>query len=282
MQPKKLSKRLIIPVFINHKGCPHRCIFCNQKSAVEFYHTPVEKIPEIVKKYISTQIKKFGKINPKYEEVQLAFYGGSFTCLNKYQTDRYLKTAKNLQKIYPINSLRISTRPDCISEDILQYLKSYKVKTIEIGAECFDDKILNILNRGHTVNDILNAVNLIKSYNFELSIQLMIGLPEEDENIIQKNIKFLREIKPDFLRIFPLIVLKNTKLEEMYFNKDYVPLTLEKAIKILRKFFNVCEETGIKIIQTGLHYSEHLLNNYVAGPIHPALRDLVMNKEDTL
>ncbi len=280
MQQKKLSKRLIIPIFINHKGCPHRCIFCSQKSAVEDYNTPIEKIPEVIESYISTQIKKFGKINPKYEITQIAFYGGSFTCLGKDFMDKYFKSVINYFEKYKIDSIRISTRPDCIDINILQYLKENNVKTIEIGAECFDDNILKILKRGHSVNDIVNASRLIKENNFELSIQLMVGLPGENEEIIEKKLKYLKKIKPNFLRIFPLIILKDTELEKMYYEKKYNPISLEDAVEILSKFYTLCEKEGIYIIQMGLHYSEHLIKNYIAGPIHPAIKDLVKNKVD--
>ncbi len=276
MQQRKHLKRLIIPIFINHKGCPHRCIFCSQKSAVEFYDTPIDRIPEIIESYISSQIKKYGKINPKYELIQIAFYGGSFTCINKEFMDRYFNSVSELFCKYNINSIRISTRPDCIDNNILEYLKTRNVKTIEIGAECFDDNILNILKRGHTVKDILNSCELIKSNDFELSLQLMIGLPGENEKIIEKNLEYLSKIRPHFLRIFPLIVLKNTELEKMYIEKKYLPITLDKAVTILKKFYILCEKEGIRIIQMGLHYSEHLLNHYVAGPLHPVLRDLVI------
>ena len=278
MQQKKHSKRLIIPIFINHKGCKHRCIFCSQKSAVEFHDTPIEKIPEIIESYISTQIKKFGKINPKYDTIQIAFYGGSFTCTGKIFMNRYFNAVKPFMSKYNIDSIRISTRPDCINYEILNFLKSNKVKTIEIGAECFDDKILDILNRGHSVEDILNASKMIKENKFELSIQLMIGLPEENEEVLHKNLHFLKKIKPDFLRIFPLIVLKDTELEKMFREKRFTPITLEKAVEILKKFFDLCEKNNIKIIQTGLHYSEHLLKNYVAGPLHPSLKDIVLKR----
>ncbi len=280
MQQKRRLKRLIIPIFINHKGCPHRCIFCSQKSAVEDYNTPIEKIPEVIESYISTQIKKFGEINPKYEITQIAFYGGSFTCLGFDFMEKYFSKVEPFFLKYKINSIRISTRPDCVNQEILDFLKIKKVKTVEIGAECFDDNILKILKRGHTVNDIINACKLIKENNLELSIQLMVGLPEENEKIIEKNLKYLKEIKPDFLRIFPLIVLKNTELEKMYYEKKYTPISLENAVKILSKFYNLCEREGINIIQMGLHYSEHLVKNYVAGPLHPAIKDLVMNKVD--
>ena len=276
MQQKRHSKRLIIPIFINHRGCKYRCIFCSQKSAVEFHDTPFEKIPEIIESYISTQINKFGKINPKYEITQIAFYGGSFTWIGKNFMNKYFNAVKPFMTKYNIDSIRISTRPDCINYEILNFLRNNKVKTIEIGAECFDDNILEILKRGHSVEDILNASKIIKENNFELSIQLMIGLPEENEDVLNKNLQFLKKIKPDFLRIFPLIVLKNTEIEKMFREKRFTPITLEKAVEILKRFFDLCKENRIKIIQTGLHYSEHLLKNYVAGPLHPSLKDIVL------
>ena len=278
MQQKKHLKRLIIPIFINHRGCPNRCIFCSQKSAVEFSDTPLEKISEVIESYISSQIKKFGRINPRYEIIQIAFYGGSFTCMGLNFMKRYIDKVKPFFDRYNIDSLRISTRPDCINQEILDFLKENKTQTIEIGAESFDDSMLKILKRGHTVDDILKASKLIKMNNFELSIQLMIGLPFETEEIIEKNLKYLKLIKPDFLRIFPLIVLKDTELENMYRKKIFTPVSLEKAVKILAIFYKHCEKENIKIIQMGLHYSEHLMKNYIAGPIHPAIGDLVKYK----
>ncbi len=282
MQQKKQSKRLIIPIFLNHKGCPHRCIYCNQKSAVGISIKNLNEIDDTVKSYIKTQIEKYGKINPKYETTQLAFYGGSFTCLEKNEMINLLKIGKKYIYENFVDSLRVSTRPDCISEEILKILKEYKVKTVELGCESFSDNILKILNRGHTVEDIIKAYNLLKKEDFEISLQIMIGLPEEKDEDIEKIIYYLKELKPDFVRLFPLIVLKNTYLEKMYRAKIYKPITLEKAIKILGKIYKNCIEEGIKVIQIGLHYSEHLLKNYVAGPIHPRIGELVINSVDTL
>ncbi len=278
MQQKKHSKRLIIPIFINHKGCKHRCIFCNQKSAVEHSISSLDEIPNIINSYISTQINKFRRINPKYKKVQIAFYGGSFTCLTFDMMERYFEMAISYIKKGIVDSIRISTRPDCINEDVLNFLKEFKVETIELGCESFDDNVLNILKRGHSVNDIIDSSNLIKKRNFELALQLMIGVPGETKKTHENNFLYLKKIKPVFLRIFPLIVLKNTELEKLYYNGKFKPLKLNEAIEILCKYFKFCEENGIKIIQMGLHYSDHLLKNYVAGPLHPSLKDLVIKQ----
>ncbi len=277
MLPKKPSKRLIIPIFLNHKGCNHRCIFCNQRSAVGISLSSIEEIKSIVNSYINSQVKKFGKINPKYESVQIAFYGGSFTCLEKKIMIKYLKQAYFFVENNKVNSLRISTRPDCINPEIIKILKDFKVKTIEIGGESFDNQILQILKRGHSVNDILISSELIKKNNLELTLQLMVGLPNETKETHELNKKFLLKIKPNFLRIFPLVVLKNTELENMYRNNLFYPLSLKEAIEVLKDYYIFCEKVGIKIIQMGLHYSTHLLENYVAGPLHPSLKDIIKN-----
>jgi histone acetyltransferase (RNA polymerase elongator complex component) len=280
-------KRFIIPIFLNQQGCKYKCIFCNQFKITGSSIKPTQYIDE-VKNYIDTQIKKFGQINPKYKISQISFYGGSFTCLPIKIMDKYINIVKPFlknsieeteQKYKVIDSLRLSTRPDCINEDILKFLKGNHVETIEIGAQCLDNKLLKILNRGHTVEDVYNAFNLLKKFNFETGLQLMVGVPCETTKTIENSIKIIiNKIKPNFIRIYPLIVLKNTQLEKMYHNNEYISLTINEAVERASLIAQECLKNGINVIRIGLQYNETLKESYVAGPLIPNFGDLVKNK----
>jgi histone acetyltransferase (RNA polymerase elongator complex component) len=268
-------KRFIIPIFISNKGCKHRCIFCNQFNISSDLSHP-EKVKNIVKDYLKTQYEKYGSINPKYEKSQISFYGGSFTCLEKDLMVKYLSEAFKFVNNNLIDSLRLSTRPDCINGDTVEILKNYKVETVEIGAQTFNDRLLKILNRGHTVQDILNSVKILKQHLFEIGIQVMVGLPEETEENISELIDILiNQIKPDFIRIYPLLVVKGTILEKFYINKKFQPLSTEKTIKRCKKIFQNCLKNDIEVIRIGLQDNELLKSNIIAGPYIPNIGELV-------
>ncbi len=256
-------------------GCKHQCIFCNQHKIAQLPVKPFE-IENTVESYLQSQIKKYGKIHNKYKIKEISFYGGSFTCMKQDKMIQYLEKAYTYVKMGLIDSLRLSTRPDCIDDNILNILHKYSVKTIELGAQTLNDGLLKILKRGHNLEHVLNASNLIKSKGFNLGIQLMVGVPGENDDIIKKNIEILiKKIKPKFIRIYPLIVLKDTYLEKMYQNNEYSPLTIEETVKRCKKIVEKCSKKDIEVIRIGLQSTEVLRENIVAGPFLDNLGQIV-------
>ena len=215
-----------MPVFVSDLGCPFQCIYCNQK-----------KITGVSKKYDVSELEKYinenlSYYNDKTKPVQLAFYGGSFTGIDYGTQISYLKCVRKFIEKGLIESIRISTRPDYITKNILEYLLHYDVKTIELGVQSLNDNVLLASKRGHTYLDVKNASELIKNYGFELGHQIMPGLIGDNINTIKETLDKSISMKPDLVRIYPLLVLKDTLLEKMYLNNEYIPLTLEEAVEI--------------------------------------------------
>ena len=270
-----MKKEYIIPIFVPHLGCPNSCTFCNQKTI----SGQVKQVTgEDVKKIIEYYLIHF-KDNNKYVEV--AFFGGSFTGIDEKVQDELLTAAYEFIEQKKVNSIRISTRPDYIDKKILKRLKKYKVKTIELGVQSTDNYILNKCQRGHTFEDVKKASKLIRRAGFILGHQMMVGLPDSTENNEIKTANDLIKLKPKFVRIYPVLVIKGTKLEEEYKNGEYVPLTVNQAVqrcKILLNMFNSKNINVIRLVLQNINSIDepgHKESEVVAGPYHPCFRQLV-------
>ena len=305
-------KPLIIPVFIPNQGCPNVCIFCNQRKISGVLHPPEQDdVKEIIKTHLSTFYEKGEKgdgsllyspipsspplikggwgdyfplfsLSLKRPESnfffrEVAFYGGSFTGLDLNYQKRLLGTARVEMDKGLIDGIRISTRPDYIDDERLKILKNYGVKTIELGVQSLSNKVLESSKRGHNSSSVLKAAELIKGYGFSLGIQLMMGLPEDNEDFLKHTVNETIRIKPDFVRIYPILVLKETELELLYYKGMYMPLTLEETVRygkeIVREFYSA----GIPVIRFGLQPTDNvnLNSDVVAGPCHPSLRHII-------
>lgn len=259
-------KYKILPIFMPQYACPFKCVFCNQ----ELISGEKEKVTfERIKK----QILKGLELHQE-NEVELAFYGGNFTAIPLEIQRRYLELANSFDRI---KSIRISTRPDCIDDEILEFLKRYNVKIIEIGIQSMFDDVLIKTNRGHTSQDSINAMKLIKEHNFLLGAQVMIGLPSSDIGKDIKTAEIVCEYKPDFARIYPTLVIKNTQLEIMFKKGEYKPLELKEAILISAKVKKIFIKNNVKVIRVGLQPTEEINYNaeVLAGPFHPSFGELV-------
>lgn len=265
------KKEYIIPLFIPFYGCPHDCAFCNQRKITnKNENLSLEDIDLEVSKYLkffsTNQIKK-----------QVAFFGGSFTGIDRKRMISYLKTAHKYIEKGLIDSIRISTRPDYIDEDILEILKRYDVETIELGIQSLDDEILKLNGRGHTVKQAVTASKLIKKYRFTLGHQIMPGLIGDTFEKSYRTVLDSIKLNPDIVRIYPTLVIKQTLLESLYLKGKYHPLDLNEAIKICSVLYALYELNDINVIRIGLQPTENI--NYgkdvVTGPFHPAIRQLV-------
>lgn len=270
-----MQNNYIIPIFIPHLGCPNDCTFCNQKS-ISGQAKQVTKME--VKDTIEEYLESFKDENA-YKEV--AFFGGSFTGIDKEKQEELLSVAYEYIKNKKINSIRVSTRPDYIDKDILKLLKKYGVKTIELGVQSTNDYILKRCKRGHTFEDVKNASKLIKKYHFDLGHQMMIGLPESTRLDELNTARDLIKLKPKIVRLYPVLVIKNTQLEKEYNNKEYEPLSLEQAVERCKELYYLFDSKKITVIRMGLQNTDiisdpkNAKSEVVAGPYHEAFGQLV-------
>lgn len=270
-----MKKEYIIPIFVPHLGCPHQCTFCNQK---EISGQTKQVTANDVKETIEYYLKNF-KDNSKYVEV--AFYGGSFTAIDEKKQNELLEAANEFIKQGRVNSIRLSTRPDYIDKSILKRLKKYNVKTIELGVQSANDYILAKCQRGHTFEDVKKASKLIRLYGFTLGHQMMIGLPESTKLDEINTAKTLIKLKPKIVRIYPVLVIKNTPLAKEYERGEYIPLTVEQAVDRAKEIMQLFNNAKIEVIRIGLQNTEEITapseesSQVIAGPYHPAFRQLV-------
>ena len=269
-----MKKQYIIPIFVPHLGCPNDCVFCNQKSISG-------QAKQVTKEDVKNIIEEHLKYIKKDSKVEVAFFGGSFTGIEEAKQEELLSTAYEYIKQKKVDSIRISTRPDYIDKKILKRLKKYKVKTIELGVQSANDYILKKAGRGHTFEDVVKASKLIRWYGFEVGHQMMVGLPESTTVDEINTAKQLIKLKPKMVRIYPVLVIKNTKLEKDYNEGKYKPLTVTQAVEVCKELVKLFVKKHIEVIRIGLQPTDTITNpdndksEVVAGPFHPAFRQLV-------
>ena len=270
-----MNGKYIIPIFVPHLGCPNDCVFCNQKSiSGQKKNITKDEVKNIIDNYLKN-------IKDNENEKEIAFFGGSFTGIEEEKQEELLSIAYEYVKSGKVNSIRISTRPDYINKQILKRLKKYKVKTIELGVQSANDYVLEKAQRGHTFEDVKKASKLIRLYGFKLGHQMMVGLPESTEEDEINTAKALIKLKPKMVRIYPVLVIKGTKLEKGYEEGKYTPLTLARAIETCKKLVRMFADKKIDIIRVGLQNTDEITDpndknsEVVAGPYHPAFRQLV-------
>lgn len=252
-------------------GCPQKCVFCNQGSITGI---DIKNLYNDVNNQISSNLKSIDK---KQADAELAFFGGSFTCLSIEVQNVLLEYAKIYLDKSLIGGIRISTRPDCINERILLNLKEKGVKTIELGIQSTSNLVLNESKRGYNYEEILENIEMIKKFDFNLGLQMMIGLPFSDEQSDLKTAMDCVMLGADFVRVYPTLVVKSTELEDLYYEGKYSPLTLDRAILLSSKIKIIFEKNNIEVIRLGLHSQEGLDTgrDLVIGPYHPAFGELV-------
>lgn len=259
-----------ISIFVPHIGCPNKCSFCNQRYITGSCWAPCAADVE------NAVAAAKGSRNFDSKTAEIAFFGGSFTAINRNYMTALLKAAEQFVKDGTVKGIRISTRPDAIDDDILTLLKEYGVTSIELGAQSMNDRVLRMNNRGHTSGDVEKASRLIREYGFELGLQMMTGLYGDSDNSAVKTAERLIALKPDTVRIYPTIVLKDTDLAALYADNIYKPQTLDSAIKLAARLYKMFEDSGIRVIRLGLHSIEE--EAYIAGPWHPAFSELCQSQ----
>ncbi len=258
-------KHITVGLFVPHKGCPHQCSFCNQKSisgqvkclTAADVHNAVLKAQE----------------NPNLKDAEIAFFGGSFTAIEKDYMLELLEAANEHIDSEKFKGIRVSTRPDAINDEICQTLLKYNVCAVELGAQSMDDEVLSLNQRGHTSAQVESAVKMLKSYGFETGLQMMTGLYGSSRNESIETAEKIIALRPDTVRIYPTVVLENTHLERLFKDGEYTPQSVEQAVDICAELILMFYKNNIKVIRVGLHSGGDVESGFVAGAYHPAFKE---------
>ena len=266
------ARASILPVFVPHLGCPHACVFCNQRRITgQLRPADAETVRKLIQD--AAALPRTGA------KRQLAFYGGSFTAIPAAQQEELLQAAHEALERGEIDSIRLSTRPDAIDGTVLERLRRYGVETIELGAQSLDDEVLCRSGRGHTAADVKRASEMIKAAGFHLILQMMTGLPGDTPGRCVETARRIIRLQPDGVRIYPTVIVKDTALCELWRSGQYREHTVEDAVSVCARIVPLFEQAGIPVIRLGLNPTEELSGgDAVAGAYHPALGELVKSR----
>ncbi|HDR15647.1 MAG TPA: radical SAM protein, partial [Desulfobacteraceae bacterium] len=267
---------MIVPVFIPHLGCPHRCIFCEQEK-ITSQHRPPMAAPEV------RAVIEQALASPRFSalaENEIAFYGGTFTSLPVALIRELLEATAPYLDQGLFAGIRISTRPDAIDPSICDLIAGYRVKTVELGAQSMNDEVLRKSGRGHSAADTGHAARLLKNRGFKVGLQIMPGLPGDSEAVFKETVSAIVSIRPEMVRIYPAVVIRGTVLARWYLEGRYTPLTLQEAVERCRHACTRFEIEGIRVIRLGLMNSPSLREpgQILAGPWHEAFGHLVKSR----
>jgi histone acetyltransferase (RNA polymerase elongator complex component) len=268
------NKPFIIPIFLPHAGCPHRCVFCNQ-SVITGVNSRISAIQ------IRHSVESFLKYKSAQRGiVQIAFFGGNFLGIDIEEIKRLLSEAAVFVKTGRANSIRFSTRPDTIDRERLDIIKNFPVSTVELGVQSMDDRVLANTKRGHSSSDTVKAVQRLKEFDYEIGAQLMVGLPGDDPGRLLASARRVAELEPDFIRIYPTVVVAGSPLATLYKAGRYRPLPLKDAVTQVKELYRFFSRRNIQVIRMGLQATDDLEkgSTILAGPYHPSFGHLVYSE----
>jgi histone acetyltransferase (RNA polymerase elongator complex component) len=272
MQIGPRSKPFVVPVFIPHAGCPHRCIFCDQT------RTTGRSVGSPTPDRLHADINQFltYRRDPR-RPTEIAFFGGNFLGLAPERIRRLLELGTTYVTRGVVQGLRFSTRPDTISAEILESIAGYPVTTIELGVQSMDDRVLEISRRGHTARDTRRAVNLLQASSYRLGLQMMVGLPGDTPSQALDTGTQISDLAPEFVRIYPTQVLKNSPLARWWRQGRYAPMTLDESVELVKALLEHFLRKGVRVARMGLQPTADLNPDagVEAGPFHPAFGELV-------
>lgn len=263
-----------VALFVPHAGCPHQCSFCNQRYIADASGIPsAQDVTAACENALKT-------MRVHAEDAEIAFFGGSFTAIERETMIGLLQSASPYIKGGAFGGIRVSTRPDAIDDDVLSLLGEYGVTTIELGAQSMSNRVLQKNGRGHTAEQVETAARLIKRYGFSLGLQMMTGLPDDDDEGAWETARRLAALQPNFVRIYPTLVMEHTLLAEWYRRGEYQPQTVEEAVDLCSRLLWYFEaEQAIPVIRLGLHHDIQMQKHCLAGPLHPAFRECCESKQ---
>jgi len=257
-------KPLIVPFFISHQGCPHLCVFCNQTKIAGGGELPTTT--DLLGRIAAWRATGRGR------PLEVAFYGGTFTNLPAPEMARLLLTLQPLLARREIDAIRVSTRPDAIAPEIAEYLAGMGVRTVELGVQSMDDEVLALAGRGHTASHTVQACSTLKAAGIAVGMQLMPGLPGDNEEKTLRSLRLCLSLSPDFMRIYPALVIAGTRLAQLYLAGEFMPMALDEAVRLCSIMLHAALAARVKVIRIGLQPTTELDS---AGPYHPAFRQLV-------
>ena len=248
------ERPLIIPVFIPHLGCPNQCAFCNQKAVTGISEPDPQSIDKVVADYLSWS-------KPR-EKVEVSFFGGSFTAIDHDLMMSYIKKGRELVEKGVIHTLRCSTRPDAIDDQVSEILKNNGFETVEIGAQSLSDNLLQKMGRGHSVADVFKAVSMLKKHGIKAGAQFITGYPYETESDTQKTVSEISKLKPDFIRIYPFVPLPQTEITSEIESGKVTQIDVETVINRSADLFIEAMKNEIPVIRVGLPQSDDVPDIY--------------------
>jgi len=268
----KSATPFIIPFFIAHQGCPHQCIFCNQHviTGTSRWLT-AEKIHEEIVRCLAWP-------RDVQRQVQVAFYGGSFTGLERGRQVELLEAVQPFIRNGEVDLIRLSTRPDYVDQTTAFFLKERGVALVELGIQSFEPEVLTRCRRGHCAEQIPPAVACLKQAGISVGGQIMVGLPGETTNGLLDGARKLIDLRPDMVRIYPALVLTASPLAELYAMGEYRPLSLNRAVALCARLKDIFSAAGIPVVRMGLQPSDSLERDIIAGPYHPGFGELVLSR----
>ncbi len=268
-----MKKQKTIPIFVPHMGCPNDCSFCNQRK-ITGQGTAIT--PDDADEMIQSALKTI----PKDAFVEIGFFGGSFTGIEKSLQKQFLQVAHEYIKQGLVDGVRVSTRPDYIDEETVLILKRYGVTTIELGAQSMDDYVLFLNHRGHSHKDTIRASEIIHKCGVALGLQMMTGLYGDTDETCLESAKKMVLLSPSCVRIYPTLVLKETHLAALYEQGVYQVQQLDEAISLCADLKQIFDDANIPVIRMGLLSSDNICPDadVVAGPYHPSFGELVQGE----
>ncbi len=271
---KNTRNPFVVPVFLPHAGCPHRCVFCNQHAV-----TGATTLPTISE--FKSAISRFlGYAAGRRSEIQIAFYGGNFLGLPDAEVSSLLTLAQQFVRDGRVDSIRFSTRPDTIDDHRLKLISGYSVRTIELGAQSMDESVLIQSRRGHTGGQTVAAVQKLQRRDYVIGLQMMVGLPGDTIKRSEDTARRMIDLRPDFVRIYPTVVLENSLLATWYQQGRFAPWPLDTCVSLVKDLYLLFKHNNIAVIRMGLQAEENFDNGkaILAGPYHPAFGHLVHSK----
>ncbi len=269
---RPVGQPFIIPIFLPHMGCPHQCIFCNQRAITgQSAQTPsADQIQQAVRRFLN-----YGKKRPS--TTQISFFGGNFLGLEKETIRSLLGAAMPFVQAKEVDSIRFSTRPDTINPESLSLLEGFPVSTVELGVQSMNDHVLDTAGRGHRASDTIVAAGLLKNRGYQMGLQMMVGLPGDDDDGAMETARRIVELAPDFVRIYPTLVLEGSQLARQFREDRYHPMALAACVTLVKRLLLYFNTHHIPVVRMGLQASDGLTRagGFVAGPYHPAFGHLV-------